>query len=116
MEVLRCTDSQGFNVRLSGRTNLDKEVVGSTLNEEVDLTGVIHEGCSFTVRELSCESFGMSGHSFVSKYAGEGENTIGARETIATFEECNRCSGVVAELVDSRRINNEINSVECTNW
>ena len=61
MEVLRCTDSQGFNVRLSGRTNLDQEVIGSTLNEEVDLTGVVHEGCSFTVREVSCESFGTSG-------------------------------------------------------
>ena len=57
----------------------------------------------------------MSGHSLVSKYAGEGENTIGARETIATFEDCNRCTGVVAELVGSRRIDNEINSVECTN-
>ena len=53
----------------------------------------------------------MSSHSLVSKYAGEGENTIGARETIATFEGCNRCTGVVAELVSIRKVDLEIDSV-----
>ena len=52
----------------------------------------------------------MSGHSLVNKYAGESENTIGAREPLLPSKVA-IVAQVVAELVSIRKVDLEIDSV-----